>query len=143
MKYAISTIVLLLLLSMGSAFADVSTTGLTAKQKDDLAVHAATLKAENIGNTTGTTAIEILSNPDIMTKYAQMGEAIAKGIGAAARELGLEVNNFMTSPAGVLVTILLVYNFIGAELIKMFVGFIFMLPLTYMALCKVLFWIRL
>ena len=71
-----------------------------------------------------------LNTPEEISKYTEIGIGIAKSIGAAAKELNVEVNAFAASPVGELVVFLTVYTLFGAEIITMVIGFFFMIPIT-------------
>jgi hypothetical protein len=141
MKYA-TIVVLVLSLFTTSAYAfNIDTGELTDAQVAQLKADAAALKAGNLQVPAMTDSI--LDDPERITRYAEMGQAVAKGLGAAAKELGMAVDDFLGTTAGMLVAILIVYNFIGAELIRMAVGFFIILPMLYLGLRRVLYWIRL
>jgi hypothetical protein len=48
-------------------------------------------------------------------KYASIGQGVARALGAACRELGVEVNEFAKTPVGKLTTVLIVYKIIGVR----------------------------
>lgn len=124
-------IVTLLLILSVPAMADVSTQGLSDQQKAQLAAQAAQMKADNASAPiSGDIIQEVITNPDAVNKYAQIGEAIAKSIGAAARELNVEVNKFSESGVGKLVMVMTVYHFFGSEILTFIVGFFFMIPMS-------------
>lgn len=140
-------LVLLMGMQMTCVYAgQVSSNGLTAEQVAMLEASIATQKAENIRNeaTTGVmSGIATVSGPDELNRYAEMSKAIAMGLAAAAKELGMAANEFMVTPAGKLVTILVVYKYIGAELIGFLMSYLVILPLLFIALRTVLYWMRL
>lgn len=53
-----------------------------------------------------------------MSKYAQLGEAIAKAIGATCKELRVEVNEFVKTPVGWWTMFLIVWKIVGHGLLK-------------------------
>ena len=143
MKYSLIA-TLLLTLFAGMAYArDFDTRGLTTAQIAEFKAQMATAQAVNAQTSVAGETLSSLPSAEELTKYAELGEAIAKGLGAAAKELGMAVDEFLGTTAGMIVAMLIVYNFIGSDLITMFIGFFVMIPLTYAALRKVLFWIRL
>jgi hypothetical protein len=101
--------------------AQLSTSGLTEEQVADMAALIAAKKAENVKKG-GTEIVEAAKDPERMKRYAEVGEAIAKSLGAAAKEMGVAVNDFMSTPAGTLTVLLIVYHFIGSDLIALFVA---------------------
>jgi hypothetical protein len=145
MKYSTIAVLVLTLLT-GSAYASqtsIDTSSLTDAQIAQLKADAAAIQATNLTTPALEITDSILDDPERITKYAEMGEAIAKGLGAAAKELGMAADDFLGTNAGMLVAILIVYNFIGAQMITMFVGFFVILPLLFLGLRQVLYWIRL
>ena len=133
--------VLILMLSMPMpTMANISTSGLTAQQKATLKASRAEMQLDNATKTaedaiSGNVVNDIISDPD---RYAKIGTAIAKSIGAAANELNVEVNNFASSDVGKLVIVLTVYHFFGAELITFFVGFFLCIPLIIWLTFKII-----
>lgn len=57
---------------------------------------------------------------DQILKWSQLGSSIGQGLGSAAKELGMAVNEFAASPTGKLATILLVWHFVGGFVIHIF-----------------------
>jgi len=129
MKYLVMVLILMFTLP---TMADVSTSGLTATQKATLEAQKAQMKLDNATgpSITGDVLKDVIENPDLVNKYAQVGQAIAQSIGAAARELGVEVNNFAGTGVGKLVMFMTVYHFFGADIVTFVVGFFFMIPMS-------------
>jgi len=115
--------------------------GLTEQQKADLLVTIAKNRAVNANNPMADVP-ETIEKLESISKYGKIGAGIAKGLGAAARELDIATNEFMDTPAGSLVAFMLVYHFIGADIIGFFVGFFIMIPLSLYALNRALRWCR-
>lgn len=74
----------------------------------------------------------------VLAYVAESGEAIGKGIGAIAKEVGVVVTDFLNTPVGMLAVGLLVWQVIGGDIVQMFTGiFLFtggnfiILPLMY------------
>jgi hypothetical protein len=61
--------------------------------------------------------------PDEIEKWANIGKNIGQGLGAAAKELGIAVNDFAASPIGKLATLLIVWNFLGSQIIHIIGAF--------------------
>lgn len=129
MKYLV--MVLILMFAVPS-MAEVKTNGLTKEQIAQLESQKAQFALSNAQNPTIDVGklSESLNNPEAISKYTEIGVGIAKALGAAAKELGTEVNAFATSPVGKLVVFLTLYTLFGAEVITMIVGFFFMIPMT-------------
>ena len=124
-------VVAVILLFAFPVMAEVDTSGLSEVQQAELAAQVAKMKADNANAPlTGDIIQEVIENPEVVNKYAQIGEAIAKSIGAAARELGVEVNNFAGTGVGKLVMFMTVYHFFGSDIVTFFVGFFFMIPMS-------------
>lgn len=129
MKYVLSTI-LLMMICIGPAFADriiFNTDDLSDAQVAAIEASASKAKAEFLLNNSNTA---ILNNPDTLLKYVEIGEGIAKGLGAAARELGVATNEFLTTPAGMLVVIGIAWHIIGPGIIIAVIGLPLLLAIT-------------
>lgn len=50
-------------------------------------------------------------------KYADIGQSVAKALGAAMKELNVEANNFLTTPVGMITTGLIVYKVLGNDVL--------------------------
>lgn len=69
-------------------------------------------------------AIQTSSEVDIekISKYTDVGIQVATAVAATAKELGIAVNEFIKSPAGVIITFIIVVSVLG----KAIFGFIYM-----------------
>lgn len=130
MKFLTSLLIMVLLMGFTSSAIAVDTSNLSKKQKALLDQQIANFNLENVTQKPVQAVEDVLSNPELLNQYATMGANIASGIGAAAKELNVGINEFLSSPAGTLVSFLLIYHFIGAELIGMIALFLFVLPIT-------------
>lgn len=63
--------------------------------------------------TKATTVVEKIADPEVANKWAEAAKGIGQGIGVAAKELGIAANDFLDSPAGLVVALLLFFNFAG------------------------------
>lgn len=115
MKYVLTLLVGLCL--SFSTFAAIETNGLSAEQKALLEQQVANFNLENTKNPISN--METVSEQDV-ERYANIGKNVAGAIGAAAAELNVATNDFMNSPAGALTVFLIVYHFIGADLLTSF-----------------------
>lgn len=79
--------------------------------------------------TKATTAVEKLADPDVANKWAEAAKGIGQGIGVAAKELGIAANDFLDSPAGLVVAVLLLFNFAGG-----FMGALIAAPMSVLSL---------
>tara|TARA_S200002703_G_scaffold158917_2_gene170616 strand:+ start:794 stop:1366 length:573 start_codon:yes stop_codon:yes gene_type:complete len=128
MKYVIMVVLMLVSTPL---LASVNTHGLSDKQVAELQANVAQMKLENTSNElTMETVTDIASDPEMMDKWAKMGEGVAKAIGATAKELGIATNDFLDSDAGKLAAFLVIYHVFGAELLTFLVGMFIVLPIS-------------
>ena len=50
-----------------------------------------------------------------LERFSNIGAGVGKGLGAAAKELGLAMNEFSKTPVGLVTTALIIYKVIGAD----------------------------
>lgn len=55
---------------------------------------------------------------DVANDWIDVGERLGSGLAATAREMGIAVNDFATTPIGKLTVIVLLWNFMGDDLAK-------------------------
>jgi hypothetical protein len=55
-------------------------------------------------------------------RFARLGKDIGAGLGAAAKELGIAVNEFATTPTGKLTTALIVWHIMGGTIVHVLGG---------------------
>ena len=55
-------------------------------------------------------------------KYVQIGSNIGKGLASTAKEVGVAVNEFATTPVGIVAMMLLVWNMMGKAIIMIALG---------------------
>lgn len=85
---------------------------LSEVQKADVLKHVAETAEKN------KTPIEpALPSVESIEKYADIGANIAKALGAAAKELGVVANDFLTTPVGFITTGLIVYKVLGNDVL--------------------------
>ena len=99
--------------------------GLSESAQAELALKAAELRKA---------ALDTPVIPDVveMEKYVSVGEQIGKALATTAKELGIEVNNFATTPVGMIAIFLIVWHFFGAMMLHLAFGsvwFVTMVPL--------------
>lgn len=114
--------------------AQVNTSGLTKEQKAELELKAAEMRRDRVtGRVKGFSEEEEIASPkvkaDDVERWAKLGENIGKSLGAAAKEVGVAVNDFAKTPVGILTTVLIVWHFMGATLMKLIIGAAVMLVL--------------
>jgi hypothetical protein len=105
------------------AQATVNTEGLSEQQVLELQQAAATARAN--GSTPEATAAKV-------SQYVEIGKGVGQGLGTAAKELNIAVNDFAKSPVGQVTMALIIYKVVGAKLIGVLgsiIWFSIMLPL--------------
>lgn len=127
MKYLLA-IALLLTLQIPTFAATAQVSNLTDEQAAELELMGERMKSQNTNE---------IPTAEKLTEYAQVGEQIAKAIGAAAKECGVAVNDFVQTPVGKLTTFIIVYKLIGRDLIHYIcgVGFFFVVWLALSRIC--------
>lgn len=63
---------------------------------------------------------EELVDPKKMDDWVSLGEHIGLAFGGAAKELNIAVNDFITTPVGMMAMVLIVWNFIGQTILHIF-----------------------
>jgi hypothetical protein len=66
-------------------------------------------------NKNSSTSVSI-PDPEGIERWTKIGTSIASGLGAAAKELNVGVNEFAKSPVGQLTTVLIIWKIIGTQL---------------------------
>ena len=90
-------------------------TGFSEAAQAELALKAAELRKA---------ALETPVIPDVveMEKYVSVGEQIGKALATTAKELGIEVNNFASTPVGMIAIFLIVWHFFGNMVVHLIFG---------------------
>ena len=70
----------------------------------------------------GDTSVPAVLTEDRVEKWVKIGSNIGMGLAGAAKEVGVTVNEFASTPVGQLTTVLIVWHMIGAQLIHVFGG---------------------
>jgi hypothetical protein len=68
--------------------------------------------------------------PEKLTSWATVAEGFARAVGAAAKEIGVSVNEFITTPAGIITMAFIILKAFGAGMMKILV-IIFLTVVTY------------
>jgi hypothetical protein len=74
-------------------------------------------------NKNSSTSVSI-PDPEGIERWTKIGTSIASGLGAAAKELNVGVNEFAKSPVGQLTTLLIIWKIMGTQLMHI-IGAIF------------------
>lgn len=75
--------------------------------------------------------ISELASPEKASQWAEAAKGFSEAIGIAAKELGIAANDFLDSPAGYLLAIILLFNYAGDTILSIFVGLPFSLLTLY------------
>lgn len=126
MRSFIVSFALVLMVMFGSVAhaAQLDMNGLSDAAQAELALKAAELRKA---------ALETPIIPDVaeMEKYVSVGEQIGKALAITAKELGIEVNNFASTPVGMIAIFLIVWHFFGNMVVHLMFGgawFLFLIP---------------
>lgn len=114
----------LLLFVMPAMAQNISAEGLNDAQVAAIKAETARLAAENAANKNdpGT----VFSNAAGWGKQAsEAAEGFARALGIAARELNVTINEFLTSPAGKLTAVMIVWKIAGSSILSLFYGLLF------------------
>lgn len=108
MKKLMSVIVFAMLVMSSNVYAcDIRAHGLPAEAVAKLKVACEEAKLAEISAEKAPKVVETISaiDTDTVTKIGQVSVEIAKALVLAARELGIEANKFIQTPAGILVVV--------------------------------------
>ena len=118
----------------------VDVTGLSELQRAEIAKQAALLKEQNQQREIqakankekhAQTVTAIVNNPppqmEKLNDWANAGVQLGKALAAVAKELGVAVNDFATTPVGKMTAAVILYKFMGKEMIKLIVGSLFLM----------------
>lgn len=102
---------------------------LTDSQKAEIISQIAKQAESNANGTTASIASSV--TPENAEKWANVGSRIGQALGGAAKEVGVQVNEFAKTPVGMLTMALIVWNYIGGVVIHFFGGlFVIILGLS-------------
>lgn len=128
-RFVFAVLVMLSVFSMPSwAGCTIQSNDLSEVAKKQLEVDC--LKAE------AAAAINPIGDAERISKYAGIATEVAEAIGIAAKNLGVEVNNFITTPAGMLTVAIILIKIFG-KLLGMIMAAIFLNYITF----KILNWL--
>ena len=108
------------ILSMAETEISLDTRGLTTSQKAELASKIAQMQEAKKATETLAQSIE----PETVDKWVQTGTNFGKMLGGTAKELGVQVNEFVKTPVGIMATVLIVWNYMGVMLTHVFGGLV-------------------
>lgn len=99
---------------------EVDPDGLTDEQKAKIQLEIEALKKQKKSQENEPKTVEKIK------EYVELGQAIGVGLGSAAKELNVTVNEFASSPVGKIATVIIVWKFIGREAIHYLAGSLFL-----------------
>lgn len=91
-----------------------------------------TIAQQAESNKNSSTSVSI-PDPEGIERWTKIGTSIASGLGAAAKELNVGVNEFAKSPVGQLTTLLIIWKIMGTQLIHI-IGAIFVWIIGFLAI---------
>lgn len=94
---------------------------LTEAQKAEV-IKTIAQQAESNNRIGSSDVIETISDPDGIERWTKIGTSIASGLGAAAKELNVGVNEFAKSPVGQITTIMIIWKIIGGQIVHIIGG---------------------
>lgn len=86
--------------------------GLSERVKQEMVVQCEQAKLNETTIVTKTVDVEKVN------QYAEVAKAVAQAIGVAAKELGVAVNEFIKTPAGIFTAAIIAWKFVGAILMN-------------------------
>lgn len=113
MKRLIAVAALVLASTAFAGTVEVDTRGLSATQKAELVKQAEAMKAE------AKTPLESVEKID---QWVNVGEKVGKMMGGAAKEVGIQVNEFVKTPVGQMTAFLIIWNYMGSMAVHVFGG---------------------
>lgn len=99
-----------------------STWGLSDSMVQQLKVQCEQMKLE-AANAPKTPVKPQVSREDI-SEWAEISQEFAKALGIAAKEIGVSVNDFLMTPAGILTAAVLIWMVIGKLILGIIVGIV-------------------
>lgn len=117
------------------AFAELQINSVEAAGWDNLSAAQRTEILNSVANQASQNKNHLSSIPNVsvqdVNEWSMIAENLATALGAAARELGIAVNEFVHTPVGFLTMALVVWHFLGGTIIH-FVGGIMVLLVTFL-----------
>lgn len=96
--------------------------GLTASVKQEMKVQCEQKKLDMV--TAGESVIDSAKgiDPVKLTQWGQVAKEFSGALGIAAREMGVAANEFLGTPAGKLTAVVIVWNYMGSQLLGIAIG---------------------
>jgi len=96
--------------------------GLTAEQKARIQIQVEQMKQEGTKDKT----------VDQAKQYIELGEMIGKAFGSCAKELNVQVNDFITTPAGLITITIIGWKTIGRDMVHFGFGMVWLILGLYL-----------
>ena len=126
--WVIVALVAALLLPTAHAAERVTFDGLTDEQAQQVRIQIEQLRAETLAEQRKTPAKqEVPPAVEQAAKWAELGKNIGVGLGAAAKEVGLAVNDFAKTDVGKVTTFVIVYKLVGKDVLVVSFGILVLL----------------
>lgn len=100
---------------------NVDTQGLTTEQKAQLATQIEQMKSQSKSVLPNVDAIQ----PEVVDKWVTTGQHFGQMMGGAAKEVGVQVNDFVKTPVGLMTACLIIWNYMGAMITHVVIGLFF------------------
>lgn len=100
--------------------------GLTDQQKAFLIAEGAQAAANNLRTAPPPPAPQESKVKPVLTDIEEISKALGAGLAETAKQLGIAANDFAKTPVGKLTTLLIVWHFIGTQLIHTIFGFLWL-----------------
>lgn len=91
--------------------------------------------AEKAAEAKGASLTAVVSNPQKVSEWLDVGTKIGQMMGGAAKELGIAVNDFVKTPVGQWTMAIIIWKFVGGALVHVFGG------LLLLAVCLTVIWL--
>jgi hypothetical protein len=121
-------------LACSVAHADIQLNTVTSAGWDKLTTEqqAEIIKSITTKVSTNTTDTQIVPNikPAQINEWVMLGENLGKALGGAAKELGVQANEFAKTPLGLISVLLIVWHFMGGVVMHLVGGVILLLATT-------------
>lgn len=98
--------------------------GLTDAQAAKLQAQAADLAQQNSKDSQSQSSVDTIEK---VNKYVELGQSIGAGLAATAKQMGVAVNQFATTPVGKLAMFIIIIKLIGWQFLHITVGLLWFL----------------
>lgn len=106
-------------------YESVEVEGLTEVQRAEVQKFIAVTKEQNSKKGSKELDVPYAPGTEKVNGWVDAGVSLGKGLAAAAKELGVAANEFVKTPVGKLTAAVVLYKFMGKDIIKLVSGFLF------------------